>query len=165
MAKRMNRLKKGNVTLMLFPIGIMILIAILVAITFLYVQIIVQIYEVKSNLFYIISSSIGQEDMENLAYRDYSLDVNKVQEKVDNLLKENYLRKDVSKGIIDIQCQNIKLIKSKGEISEHTKNKYTTPVMCVDIKIVFSPIISLIGDKVNFSIHDDIKFSLLEFGE
>lgn len=158
-------MKKGNITLMIFPVGIMILVVILLAVVFLYIQIVVQVYEVKSNLFYIVFNSIGQNDIDNLAYRDYSINITKVQQKVDKLLKENYLRKSVRKGIIDIKCNNIKLIKNKNNVIEHTKNKYRTPIICVYIKITFSPIVSLLGDRVEFLIHDDIKISLLEFAK
>jgi len=160
----MNRVKRGNVSLMLFPIGIMILIAILVAIIFLYIQIVVQIYEVKSNLFYIVSSSIAKEDAENLAYRDYTLDIDKMQLNVDKLLKDNYLRDKSGRGIINIQCENIKVMKKETLVVQHTKNKYNTPIICISVRITFRPIISLLGEKVEFNIHDDVKISLLEFG-
>lgn len=161
----MIKTKNGNVTLMIFPIGIMILIVILVSIAFLYIQITVQIYEIKSNLFYIVSSSFTQADIEKLAYRDYSLSLSDLKTNLNDLLKENYLAKNGGKGIVDIHCKNIKLLRSDIEVLEHTENKYATPIICVNIKVVFTPIISLLGNKIDLSIHDDIKINLLEFAK
>lgn len=148
---------------MIFPIGIMVLIIIVVAIVFLYIQIVVQIYEVKSNLFYMVSSSISDKDMENLAYRDYSFNVDEVQINVDKLLKKNYLKQNNVTGIIDIECKEIKLVKDENQVGVHTNKVYKVPILCVNVNVTFKPIISLIANKVNFEIHDDIKINLLEF--
>lgn len=159
----MKSLKKGNVTLMLFPIGVMLLITILISIAFLYIQVIVRIHDIKTNLFYIVSSSIQEDILGNLAYRDYTFDSEIINEKINILLHKNYLKEDYSNGLIDIECEGANLIKNKDDIIKHTNGKYTAPIICVNIRVVFRPIISIIGDRINIKIHDDIKFNLLEF--
>lgn len=161
----MINLKRGNVTLMLFPIGIMLLIIILISIAFLYIQIIVKIHDIKANLFYIVSSSIDKDTLESLAYGDYILDSEIVKEKMNLLLSKNYLKENSNNDIIAIECAKVNLVKNESDIIKHTNGKYNTPIICVEIRVEFRPIISIIGDKVNIKIHDDIKFNLLEFGQ
>ncbi len=156
--------RSGNITLMTLPIGIIILLAILIAIVFMYAQISIQIYEVKSNLFYLAHSSIGQENFESMAYRDYNLNLNYIKDTLDELLKKNYLKyTDNRKGIVDIKCDDVRIIIPKIEVIKHTRNKYNSPILCIKVQILFNPLVSILGREIPIIIHDDIKISLLEF--
>ena len=159
----MKILKSGNVTLMIFPIGLMVLIIILVAVAFVYIQIIVKIHDIKSNLFYIVSSSIHEDTLEGLACRDYLINEDNIRERINFLLMRNYINENSNNGIITIKCEEVKLVKNEGAVIKRTNGKYKEPIICVNIGVSFKPIISTIGDKVNIKIHDDIKFNLLEF--
>ncbi len=159
----MKRLKRGNITLMLFPIGVMLLIIILISIAFLYIQIIVKIHDIKSNLFYIVSSSVQKDTLENLSYREYLIDSEKIKEKINFLLNKNYLKENTNNGIIAIECEEVRLVKNEGDTIKHTNGKYNFPIICVNIRVEFKPVISIIGDRLNIKIHEDIKFNLLEF--
>ena len=160
----MIRYKRGNATTMLLPIIFMILIAIIVAFVFVYIQISIYLYDVKLNVFYIVQSSIAKEDYENLVFRDYTLNEDKIKDNINNLFERNYLSvSEKKKGIVDIKCLELKIIKNKSDIIEHTKNKYNVPVICAKYKVVFNPLISILGNEIEVNMHDDIKLSLLEF--
>ena len=159
----MNKNKRGNVTLMILPIGFLLLIVVITTILILYIQIRIQLYDVKTSLFYIVSSSIGEEDMENLAYKNYCINTEMLTHKVDKLLKENYLKSNTEKGVQNIKCNNIELIESSEQSIQHTKGLYDVPILCVYVEIRFTPIIGILGDKIDILLHDDIKFNLLEF--
>ena len=164
MARRMMSNKRGNVMLIIFPIGVTILIVILIAVIFLYIQIAVQIYDVKSNIFYLVQSSIDKEGFEKMAYRDYMLNSENIKKNLNDLLAQNYLNVDNRRvGIIDIKCNKISIFDAKEKVISHTKNTYNVPIICVNIEIKFTPIISFLGKEIKFNIHDDIKLSLLEF--
>ena len=164
MAKNIIYSKKGNVILMILPIGIMLLIIVLVIIILLYIQISVQIFDMKSNLFYLVQSSINMENFEKIAYRDYSLNTNIIKENLNILLEKNYLSYSNKKvGIVKIRCKDIKVISSKEEVIKHTKKIYNAPVICINVEFKFNPIISFLGREINLNMHDDIKLSLLEF--
>lgn len=156
--------KKGNATTMLLPIIFMILIAMIVAFVFVYIQISIYLYDVKLNTFYIVQSSISKEDYDNLVFRDYTLNEAKLKDSINDLFERNYLNiKNKKKGIVDIECLELGVIKSQSEIIEHTKNKYNIPVLCIKYRIKFNPLLSILGDEIKVDMHDDIKLSLLEF--
>lgn len=160
----MTKAKKGNITVILLPIMFMILIAIIIAAMFVYFQISISLYDVKLNTFYMVQSSISEEDYANVAYGDYSLNIKTLKNNINNLYKQNYLlSKNKIKGIIDIECYKVEIISKKLPVLSHTKCKYDVPVICVRYKIKFKPLISLLGREIEIKMHDDIKISLLEF--
>lgn len=160
----MIKKKKGNVTTFLLPIVFMLLIEIIVALIFIYIQISICLYEVKLNTFYVIQSSMNKEDYENIVYRNYKLNEKELKRNINNLLEENYLyKKQKRKGIVDIECCEASVINNRLEIVKHTKDKYKVPIICVKLKIIFKPLISVLGNEIEIKMHDDIKLSLLEF--
>lgn len=160
----MNKLKHGNFTTILLPIMFMILIAIIIATIFVYIQISIYIYDVKLNTFYIVQSSISKEDYENMAYREYKLNEIALKEQINILFKKNYLiNKDKKKGVVNIECDEVKVYDKNIDVVSHTNGKYKVPIICVKYKVTFNPLISLLGKDVEIKMHDDIKLSLLEF--
>ncbi len=159
----MNKYRKGNITTMLFPIVFMILIAIIIAFIFVYVQICIYLYDIKLNTFYIVKSSISKSDYDNIAYRDYSLDENKLKNNINQLFKENYANLNKKTGIVNVESTQVTVIKNNIEVSKHTKNIYKVPVICVKYEVTFTPLISILGKEVKINMHDDVKLTLLEF--
>lgn len=160
----MIRNKNGNATTFLIPIMFMILIAIIIALVFVYIQISICLYDVKLNTFYIVQSSISESDYENMVYRDYTLNKKALKKNINNLFEKNYLNiKEKTKGIISIECYEVDVISNKSEILKHTQNRYKVPVICMRLKIIFNPLISVLGNNIEIKMHDDIKLSLLEF--
>lgn len=160
----MIRYKRGNATTMILPIIFMMLIVIIVAFVFIYIQISIYLYDVKLNTFYIVQSSIAKEDYENLVFRDYTLNEDRIKDNINSLFERNYLRvSEKKKGIVDIECIQLKIIKNKSEVIEHTKNKYYVPVICIKYRLVFNPLLSVLGNDIEVDMHDDIKLSLLKF--
>ena len=156
--------KNGNIMLVFLPIAGVLIIIILTSLIFLYIQISVQIYGIKSNIFYLVQSSIINEDFQKMAYRDYSLDTSNILENLNTLLQRNYLKVDNKKvGIVSVKCTNVTVLTEKDDVVKHTKGKYKVPIICVNINIKFTPIMSFLGREIKFNIHDDIKLSLLEF--
>ena len=149
--------------LMILPIGIIILVIVLIAVIFLYVQISVQIFDMKSNIFYLAESSIDAADIEKMAYRDYELNMLAIKQNIDMLLEKNYLYNKNTVGITDIKCTGIKIISSTPEILKHTNKVCDAPVICVTLEVTFNPLISFLGREIKLNIHDDFKLSLLEF--
>lgn len=160
----MNKLKKGNITTILLPIMFMILIAIIIATVFVYIQISIYLYDVKLNTFYIVQSSISKEDYENMAYREYKLNEPVLKKQINMLFEKNYLvNKNKKKGIVNIECSEVKVIDKSVDVLRHTKGKYKVPIICVKYKVTFNPLISLLGKEIEVKMHADIKLSLLEF--
>ena len=160
----MIKAKRGNITAILLPIMFMIFISIIIAIVFVYFQISISLYDIKLNTFYIVQSSISKADYNNIAYRDYSLNIKTLKNNINNLYKQNYLfNEDKTKGIVDVECYKLEVISKKLLVLNHTKNQYSVPVICVKYKIKFNPLISILGTRIEIKMHDDIKLSLLEF--
>lgn len=150
--------------MILLPIMFMIFMSIVIATIFLYFQIAISVYDVKLNTFNIVQSSISEQDYNDLAYRDYTVNIKTLKNNINNLYKENYLLdKDKTKGIVDIECYQLEVISKKIQVLSHTKSKYEVPVICIKYKVRFNPLISLLGSNIEIKMHDDIKLSLLEF--
>lgn len=142
----------------------MIIISVIVALVFVYIQISIYLYDVKLNMFYIVQSSISKEDYQNIVFRDYTLNEDVLKENINRLFQKNYLEpKRSNKGIVNVECYEVKVINTKSEVIKHTKNKYDVPVICIRLKVIFNPLISVLGNEIEIKIHDDIKLSLLEF--
>lgn len=156
--------KQGNITSILLPIMFMIFISIIIATIFVYFQISIFLYDVKLNTFYIVQSSISDNDYMDLAYGDYTLNIKTLESNINNLYKQNYLEsKNKTKGIVDINCYKVEVISKNLLTLFHTKSKYSVPIICVKYKIKFNPLISILGTEIEIKMHDDIKLSLLEF--
>lgn len=160
----MSKLKQGNITTILLPIMFMILIAIIISAIFVYIQISIYLYDVKLNTFYIVQSSISKEDYEKMAYREYKINDIVLKEQINMLFEKNYLvNKNKKKGIVNIECDEVKAYGKKVDVLEHTNSKYKVPIICIKYKVTFNPLISLLGKDIEIKLHDDIKLSLLEF--
>lgn len=156
--------KRGNITAILLPIMFMIFISIIIATIFVYFQISISLYDLKLNTFYIVQSSISEKDYNDMAYGDYTLNLKTLKNNINNLYKRNYLQNEnKAKGIVDIECYKVEVIYKNLLVLNHTKNKYNVPIICINYKIKFNPLISLLGREIEIKMHDDIKLSLLEF--
>lgn len=156
--------KRGNITSILLSIMFMIFISIIIATIFVYFQISIFLYDVKLNTFYIVQSSIGKEDYNNMVYGDYTLNTINLKDNINNLYKKNYLlNENKTKGIVNIECYGVNVISKKQLVLNHTNSKYNVPIICIKYKTKFNPLISILGSEIEIKMHDDIKLSLLEF--
>ena len=155
--------KSGNISLMILTTGFILLIIMLIVIIVTYIQVTVQIYDIKSNIFYVAQSSIRGKNMDKMAYNDYTLDKSDIKENINLLLKNNYMKNTNKKGIVNIYCYDVNVIYSSENSLVHTKGKYDKPILCIRLKVIFRPIISMVKKEAEIMLHDDIKISLLEF--
>lgn len=156
--------KRGNITAILLPIMFMIFISIIIATIFVYFQISISLHDIKLNTFYILQTSISKEDYDNMAYADYTINTKTLKNNINDLYNKNYLvNEKKTKGVIDINCYQVKVISKRTQVMSHTKGRYKVPVICIKYKVKFNPLISLLGSDIEIKMHDDIKLSLLEF--
>lgn len=156
--------RKGNICIIILPILMLIFIVIIATLIITYIQISTQLYDVKLSLDNIVMSSLSNDDLDNISYRDYNINENVLKNNIESLLEKNYLKKESKKtGITKIWCDDVRVLNINNQILKHGKYTYEVPVICVNIKLKFSPIISLLGKDKEVTIHSDIKLSLLEF--
>ena len=166
---RLNRLKngvskKGSICMLILPVALLVMLVIVITIIVTYFQISTQIYDVKMNVFNIVIAVTTSNDFENISYRDYSINENIMKKNIEEMLNKNYI-KDTNKkrGVVKISCDEVKILNKASQIITHKGIVSKTPIVCVNTRIEFCPIISLLGRNKEVMVHSDVKLSLLEF--
>ena len=134
-------LKKGNIEVTFLSMIFVFLIIVLMTVYFLHMQINLQIYPIKQDIFYIVQNSYFSMDINELAFNNYVVDENILKEKIQNLININYDNVLIEQLEFD---KNIKKVKIK-------------------LKVSVSPIIlkNYIGD-INIIIYDEIKLKTMD---
>lgn len=111
------------------------------AIYFLYMQINLQVYPIKQDIFYIVQNSYFAINIEELAYNNYIVDESVLKDKIQSLIGINYSNVVIENLIYD---KNINKIK-------------------IELKIEISPIIlkKYIGN-INITVYDEIKLKTMD---
>lgn len=134
-------LKKGNIEVTFLSMIFVFLIIVLMTVYFLHMQINLQIYPIKQDIFYIVQNSYFSMDINELAFNNYVVDEKILKEKIQNLININYDNIVIEQLEFD---KNIKKVKIK-------------------LKVSVSPIIlkNYIGD-INIIIYDEIKLKTMD---
>lgn len=134
-------LKKGNIEVTFLSMIFVFLIIVLMIVYFLHMQINLQIYPIKQDIFYIVQNSYFSMDINELAFNNYVVDEKILKEKIQNLININYDNVVIEQLEFD---KNIKKVKIK-------------------LKVSVSPIIlkNYIGD-INIIIYDEIKLKTMD---
>ena len=134
-------LKKGNIEVTFLSMIFVFLIIVLMTVYFLHMQINLQIYPIKQDIFYIVQNSYFSMDINELAFNNYVVDEKILKEKIKNLININYDNVVIEQLEFD---KNIKKVKIK-------------------LKVSVSPIIlkNYIGD-INIMVYDEIKLKTMD---
>lgn len=134
-------LKKGNIEVTFLSMIFVFLIIVLMIVYFLHMQINLQIYPIKQDIFYIVQNSYFFMDINELAFNNYVVDEKILKEKIQNLININYDNVVIEQLEFD---KNIKKVKIK-------------------LKVSVSPIIlkNYIGD-INIMVYDEIKLKTMD---
>lgn len=134
-------LKKGNIEVTFLSMIFVFLIIVLMTVYFLHMQINLQIYPIKQDVFYIVQNSYFSMDINELAFNNYIVDEKILKEKIQNLININYDNVVIEQLEFD---KNIKKVKIK-------------------LKVSVSPIIlkNYIGD-INIMVYDEIKLKTMD---
>lgn len=134
-------LKKGNIEVTFLSMIFVFLIIVLMIVYFLHMQINLQIYPVKQDIFYIVQNSYFSMDINELAFNNYVVDEKILKGKIQNLININYDNVVIEQLEFD---KSIKKVKIK-------------------LKVSVSPIIlkNYIGD-INIMVYDEIKLKTMD---
>lgn len=134
-------LKKGNIEVTFLSMIFVFLIIVLMLVYFLHMQINLQIYPIKQDIFYIVQNSYFSMDINELAFNNYVVDEKILKEKIQNLINIDYDNVVIEQLEFD---KNIKKVKIK-------------------LKVSVSPIIlkNYIGD-INIMVYDEIKLKTMD---
>ena len=134
-------LKKCNIEVTFLSMIFVFLIIVLMTVYFLHMQINLQIYPIKQDIFYIVQNSYFSMDINELAFNNYVVDEKILKEKIQNLININYDNVVIEQLEFD---KNIKKVKIK-------------------LKVSVSPIIlkNYIGD-INIMVYDEIKLKTMD---
>ena len=134
-------LKKGNIEVTFLSMIFVFLIIVLMTVYFLHMQINLQIYPIKQDIFYIVQNSYFSMDINELAFNNYIENEKILKEKIQNLININYDNVVIEQLEFD---KNIKKVKIK-------------------LKVSVSPIIlkNYIGD-INIMVYDEIKLKTMD---
>lgn len=134
-------LKKGNIEVTFLSMIFVFLIIVLMIVYFLHMQINLQIYPIKQDIFYIVQNSYFSMDINELAFNNYVVDEKILKEKIQNLININYDNVVIEQLEFD---KSIKKVKIK-------------------LKVSVSPIIlkNYIGD-INIMVYDEIKLKTMD---
>jgi hypothetical protein len=135
--------KKGSVQIIILAITVIIMCIILVAIFLLYIQINSCIYNVKSDLFYIAQNAYIAANSSELAYSNYEIDDELLQEKITEILVLNHPK--------------YKFVVNKIQY------EYISNNVLLDINLLVEPIVlnKLIGN-ISLNIKENVKLKLME---
>jgi len=135
--------KRGSLEIFILFITVIIMFIILTIIFLLYIQINSCVFNIKSDLFYIAQNAYIAADYEELAYSNYEIDVQILEEKIVHLLELNH--------------PNYKFCINKIEYEYISKN------VLIDINLLIEPIIlnGLIGN-ISLNIKESVKLKLME---
>lgn len=157
---------RGNISVIFLSLGVWYIILILFITAMLYTQINIVIYNIKSDLFYIVQNSLNRQIQETLAYSDYVFNKEEIKEHVETILKMNYIdgsnsKKGKTSNIKEIEAKEISLL-YPGEVVNGCNTLGDKIRIHIKIKIVYVPIVTLLGGEKEIYLHDDIKMELLK---
>lgn len=133
--------KRGNIEVIFLVVIFLIFIVILMIIYFLYMQINIQIFPLKQDIFFIVQNAYFSINMEELAYNNYLVDEVILKNKIQNLISINYNNVFIEKLSYD---------------------KYVNKVK-INLKVDIYPIIleKFIG-KFSVNIYDEVKLKTMD---
>ena len=134
-------LKKGNIEVTFLSMIFVFLIIVLMTVYFLHMQINLQIYPIKQDIFYIVQNSYFSMDINELAFNNYVVDEKILKEKIQNLININYDNVVIEQLEFDKKIKKVK----------------------IKLKVSVSPIIlkNYIGD-INIMVYDEIKLKTMD---
>jgi hypothetical protein len=135
--------KKGSVEIFILSITVIIMFIILTIIFLLYIQMNSCIFTIKSDLFYIAQNAYLAADYEELAYSNYEIDDQILEEKIVQLLELNH--------------PNYKFDVNKIEY-DHINKK-----VIIDIILLIKPIVlGNVIEDFSLNIKENVKLKLME---
>jgi hypothetical protein len=135
--------KKGSIEIVLLLLTVIFIILIMSIILILYIQINSNIYVIKNDLFYIVQNAYFSLDLEELAYNNYSVNIEKLNENIKYLLNLNFPNNIIIYNNIDYDKDN--------------------KCLNIDLDLIVEPLVLKdIIKNVRINIKDNIKLKLME---
>lgn len=166
--------KKGTIFILFITIGVWIILLVLFITAVLYSQINLIVYNIKSDLFYIVQNSLNGETELGLAYGEYNFDESSIKEHVQNILNLNYGINEIVGGEENVKKGSIKKITVEELRVLNDIGKYDSIAsisgdalkdfirIYVRVKLTYIPVISIFGGEQKINIQDEIKMELLK---
>lgn len=147
--RQKSRLKKqGNVFI---SIGIVVFVIIFTATFYIYYQVNIITENIRQDLFYAANDAILSFDLQDLAYKKYTVDENKTKEVIEYILNKNYTESDGS--IIEIKVTDLDVIYGQDGVKLDTQ-----------IQVTFKTVINLLGENEHsFKMNENIKIALMDY--
>ena len=141
--------KQGSVFI---AVGIVVLVIVFTAIFLVYYQVNIIVETVRQDLFYAANNAIVSFDVQDLAYKKYTVDVEGTKEIIEELLNKNYTNNE--SGITKITIKDLEVV---GNDKVDLK---------LQVKVNFNTVINILGkDEHSLTMKENIKISLLEYGK
>lgn len=140
--------KRGNIFI---PIGLLVLIVTISAVALVYCQINIIIENVRKDLFYASNSAILLFNLQDLSYKQYTIEESKVKDIIEDILNKNYIRNDGS--ITKIQVSDLQIFNDQEKVIIKTR-----------VNITFNSVINIAGRREHsFNMDEEIRISLLNY--
>ncbi len=140
--------KQGNVFI---PIGIIVLVIIFATVFLVQYQLNIIIENVRHDLFYASNNAILSFDLQDLAYKKYTIDKNQTKQIIEYILNKNYT--ETKGSITKIRVLDLKITNKLDKVNIKTQ-----------VEVTFNSVINVAGkNEHSFKMNDEINISLLEY--
>lgn len=146
----MNNKKQGSVFV---AIGILVLIIIFFATFLIYYQVNILVQSIRKDLYYASNSAILSFDIQELSYRNYTVNEEQAKQIIEYILNKNYTEKEGSITEISITDLDIEYMQDGV-------------VITTQIQVKFKSVINLLGkNEHEFKMNEKVKLSLMNYNE
>lgn len=146
--KKRKATKQGNVFI---PIGIIVLVIIFATIFLVYCQVNIIIDNIRHDLFYASNNAILSFDLQDLAHKKYTVDVNQTKDIIEYILNKNYTEADG--GITKIEITDLKVVNSRQKVT-----------LKIQVQVTFDSVINIAGKREHsFKMIEEVGISLMEY--
>lgn len=140
--------KSGNIFIL---VGIVIIVVIFASTVLLYFQINIITENIRHDLFYAASSSRISFDVQDLAYRKYTINKEITKEVIEDILNKNYIKTGGSVTKLEITRLDIEEINNKVNLK-------------IQLKVTFKSVINIDSKaEHSFKMNEEIKIYLMDY--
>lgn len=131
--------------------GVIVLIIILASVFLVYYQLNVILETVRQDLFYAAKNAIHSFDLQDLAYKKYTVDENQTKEIIEYLLNKNYTENNGAITKIEVKKIDIQMVGNKVNLK-------------IQIEVNFNSVIAVLGNKEHsFRMNETVKIALMDY--
>ena len=140
--------KRGNIFI---SIGMIALVVIFASIFFIYYQVNIIVDNIRNDLFYAANDAILSFDLQDLAYKKYTIDESKTKEVIEYILNKNYIESNGS--ITKIKVTDLGIIYGQDKVN-----------LDIQVQVTFKSVINLLGkNEHSFKIRENVKIALMDY--